>query len=221
MPASAAPYSHELQTLSPSPTQATLVPLSLPLCSWRVSKSARTCTGWWRSLRPLMTGTVAALARRSRSECLLTLAMMQWTYLERTCAVSSTVSPLPSWSSPELRLIGFPPSSFIATWKLTLVLVLGFSKTSATVFPSRACSPRRDALPRLSFAATAKIVLKSRGVSSVRVRKSLPFNGRRTAQEGLKFPYFSSESRNFCESKGVRSSYPCPTPRNKTGFPVE
>ena len=56
-------------TLLPSPLQATIWPAIGPRCCSKVITSAISCTEWLRSVRPLITGTVAASAISSRREC--------------------------------------------------------------------------------------------------------------------------------------------------------
>ena len=68
MPSMPAAVISEWQTLlQPSPTQASVRPSRSPSRSRSVWTSARAWQGWWRSVRPLMTGTQAAAASASTS----------------------------------------------------------------------------------------------------------------------------------------------------------
>ena len=70
MPSAPAAAIREWQTLlQPSPTQASLRPSSEPSRSRRVSTSASAWQGWWRSVRPLMTGHVGGVGQLARPRC--------------------------------------------------------------------------------------------------------------------------------------------------------
>src|SRR3989338_4759337 len=88
--------------------------------------SATAWQGCSKSDSAFITGIEAAAAIFSRSPCEKTRAIIASAYLSRTFAVSSTVSPRPSCSSFQLRLMALPPSWLIATSNETFVRVEGF-----------------------------------------------------------------------------------------------
>ncbi len=65
--------------LLPSPDQVTRFPLIGPRCSSKVITSAISWQGWVRSVRPLMTGTVAYSASSISFCSLVVRTMMQST----------------------------------------------------------------------------------------------------------------------------------------------
>jgi hypothetical protein len=116
----------EWATLFPSPMNASTVPRSSPRFSRIVSMSPRAWQGWWRSERPLITGTVAERASSSTTSCPNTRAMIPSTYRDRLRAMSSVVSRLPSLMSSGPRYSACPPSCVIPTSNETLVRRDGF-----------------------------------------------------------------------------------------------
>ena len=103
------------------------------------------------------------------------------TYLDNTKAVSSMVSPLPSWISFVLRKIACPPNLVIPTSKETRVLVLDFSKIIPKVFPSRSSigSPFFDFF--LSLIPRSMISSRSFLTSNIEMRS-------RFIEGGMQFP---------------------------------
>ena len=77
-PERSAASSNEWHTLLPSPTHATVRPVSEPKRCRMVRRSARAWHGWASSERRLTTGTVAAWANRITLECSNTRAASSW-----------------------------------------------------------------------------------------------------------------------------------------------
>ncbi len=155
--------------LLPSPIQATVRPRIGPRCSSKVCRSAITWHGWLLSVRPLITGTVAAWAKRSTSSWRLARIITASTMRDSTLAVSSTVSPRPSCMSEPEAMVTAPPSWRMAASKEKRVRVEFFSKIIARVLPRAGTSlsgsawpqPRRAALRRLASSSMARRVSAS------------------------------------------------------------
>ena len=185
------------QTLLPSPTQAMVLPAIGPRCSSMVIRSARIWHGCDRSVRPLITGTVATRAKRSTSSWLLARIITASTMRDRTRAVSSTGSPRPSCMSPALAMIEAPPSWRMAASKLKRVRVEFFSKIIASTrsFAGASASarplgqPLRAALrawasSRMARRSSASRRWMSRKWRTIRPQPALPARPRRCARSG-------------------------------------
>ncbi len=66
--------------------------------------------GWLRSVRPLITGTADAWAKRSTSSWWMARIITASTMRESTRAVSSMDSPRPSCMSAAVAMVTAPPS---------------------------------------------------------------------------------------------------------------
>ena len=87
-PKRAAANISEFDTLLLSPTYASFRPSSRPLCSRIVRKSAIAWQGWLKSVRPLITGTLAYSAIRSTMSWAKVRIMMPCTMRSRFLATS-------------------------------------------------------------------------------------------------------------------------------------
>jgi len=118
----------------------------------------------------LITGIEPAAASRSTSLWSYVRTISPCTKRDSTFAVSSIVSPRPSWMSLRFKNSGLPPSSCTPTSNETRVRVLDLEKIKAHVCPASAvcgCRPRCCFRSRVS----AKTSPNSRGVKSVSFRK--------------------------------------------------
>ena len=101
--------------------------------------------------------------------------------------------------------------------KLTLVRVLGFSNTRATDLPPRAPAPSPDVRPRLSSAASCRIDPKSAGVSSAKVRKSLPSNADQPVRGALNL-LLQQGLKEYLRIEGLEIVVPLPHAQEQDRF---
>src|SRR2546425_8731505 len=174
MPTMAVPSINELQTLLPSPTYASRRPLSRPLLSWIVKRSATTGHGCSLSSRPLMTETVAFAASSRTLSRRNDRYMMPSTYRLSTRAVSAIVSPRPIWRSFGLRNSAWPPSCVMPTSKETRVRVDAFSNSMARLLPRKGSYGSPAFVRFLILPASSRRPIRSSRTSSIEMRSRFP-----------------------------------------------
>ena len=162
-----------LRTLFPSPNQAISRPGKALPCSTRVNRSAMIWHGCERSVRPLITGTLALAAISSIFAWSSVRIMIASHILDKTLAVSATVSPRPSCIEPLSMTILDPPSWRIAISNETRVRVLLFSKIIA-----RTWSASGRSASGLPFGQSARAALRSIASAIIAAIASPPASAR-------------------------------------------
>ena len=161
--------------LRPSPTKVRVRPLRWPNFSLMVIKSAIIWVGCHSSVKPFQTGTPAKRARVSTSLCLKPRYSIPSNMRPITLAVSSTDSFLPNWVLSVPMNSGYAPKSLQATTKEDRVRVEVFSKSRATLLPSRYLCGTPVFFSFFRWKAKSTRYMISAGVKSLQARKLRPW----------------------------------------------